>query len=235
MTYGVLNLGYLSVCHRSHDFLVWWDERLRFYSRNAPEVAEFTDQKWMDLALTYFDIKVIDHPGYNVAPWNLDERDLQSSGPEYRVGEYPLVFFHFSGIRTFGSGTPVLLGKSGWRLSRMPVRMRNYMRLGSQWSDRVEEIARTLNQAVDGAGATGRNRSVSGWERRKIWREARRVGALGPISGPAVRRSPISPLGALMDQVMRSRAVRAFVTLIPEDASKLRAKWQRRAARGKES
>lgn len=232
LTYGVLNLGYLSVCHSSHDFLVWWDERLRFFSRNAPAMAEFTDQKWMDLAMTYFDVKVIKHPGYNVAPWNLDERNLQVSGHEYRVGELPLVFFHFSGIRSFGPETPALLGSLGWRLVKMPARVRNYVGLGSQWSERVGEAARTLSQSTERPSATRRHRVVSGWERRKIWREARRAVALEPKCEPPVRRRAVSPLGTLMDQAMKSSAVRAFVTLIPEDAGKLRGKWQRQARRG---
>ena len=69
-------------------------------------IGLFTDQLWVNFAPVYFkdDIHVITEPGYNVAYWNLDERDLEESGGKYVVktsegASGPLIFFHYSGYK----------------------------------------------------------------------------------------------------------------------------------------
>ena len=53
----------------------------------------------MDLAPCYFDsVHILKHAGCNVAYWNLHERTIESQDGHYRVGDVPLVFFHFSGV-----------------------------------------------------------------------------------------------------------------------------------------
>ena len=71
---------------------------------NEPSVGLFVDQKWIDLAPSYFDgVKIFKHPGCNTAYWNIHERRIiqeqdGSYGVENSGAVHELIFFHFSGI-----------------------------------------------------------------------------------------------------------------------------------------
>lgn len=98
---GAFNLGFaaFSRTEESLDFLHWWSEKLRQECISAPEKGLFVDQRFVDMAPGFIDeLKVVRHPGYNVAYWNLHERRLQETAGGYMVDGRPLVFFHFSGV-----------------------------------------------------------------------------------------------------------------------------------------
>ncbi len=105
---GVYNLGFIAVNKDARGMLGWWQERLRRDSISAPEQMIFTDQRWIDLVPGYFDHGVLRDPGYNVAYWNLDNRQIEWDGEGYRVNSRPLRFFHFSG---YNPDTPWILSK----------------------------------------------------------------------------------------------------------------------------
>ncbi len=96
---GVHNLGFLAV-RRGHEvdaMLGWWGERLRDGCRDNPMQGLFVDQKWMDLAPSYFASAVLlRDPTYNVAQWNLGERKVERIGERWAVAGRPIAFFHFS-------------------------------------------------------------------------------------------------------------------------------------------
>lgn len=95
---GTYNLGFLGIsdCPESRDFLEWWSNRCAYLCFADPEQGLFVDQKWIDLARSFFpSIFVLRHPGYNMAVWNLHARKLNND----RVnGTDLLVFYHFSSI-----------------------------------------------------------------------------------------------------------------------------------------
>lgn len=96
LKYGAFNLGFISVSASGIQMLQWWEKRLMFGSTRFPNSYIFTDQKWVDLVPSFFEHKVIKHLGYNVAPWNIDERQLRSAEGHLFAGNEPLVFIHFS-------------------------------------------------------------------------------------------------------------------------------------------
>jgi hypothetical protein len=101
MQVGAYNLGFIAV--RNHPevirFLNWWSHRLSFNAFSAFSKGMFTDQKWIDLIISYFDgVFVFKNFGYNVAYWNLHERTVEKRFGRYYSNSHPLVFFHFSGI-----------------------------------------------------------------------------------------------------------------------------------------
>ncbi len=105
---GVFNLGFIAIRKSDRDMLSWWQQRLRRDSISAPEQMLFTDQRWIDLVPGYFEHVVLRDPGYNVAYWNLDSRELSWDDGQCLVNGDPLRFFHFSGYRP---ETPWVLSK----------------------------------------------------------------------------------------------------------------------------
>jgi hypothetical protein len=103
---GVFNLGFIAVSktEEAHRFLTWWEDRCLSSGYSELWTGLFVDQKWINLVPCYFDsLKILKHPGCNVAYWNLHERILEETTGSWVVnGEVPLVFFHFSGIHVDG-------------------------------------------------------------------------------------------------------------------------------------
>jgi glycosyltransferase involved in cell wall biosynthesis len=108
MASGVYNLGFLALGAGSGPFLEWWQERLRIDAIVDHAAMLFTDQRWIDLAVSYFPAHLLRDPGYNVAYWNADQRSVESREGDYLACGQPLRFFHFSG---FDPHKPYLLSK----------------------------------------------------------------------------------------------------------------------------
>jgi hypothetical protein len=106
---GVFNLGFVALSRTAQalQFLTWWEHRcltLGFVERQS---GLFVDQKWINLVPCYFDsVRILKHPGCNVAYWNLHERTLEKTHTSWVVnGQEPLIFFHFSGVSVDGGNT----------------------------------------------------------------------------------------------------------------------------------
>lgn len=100
LQHGIFNLGFLAVARTAEAdrFIRWWASRLEMYCYDDTPRGIFTDQKWIDLAPCYFEVHILKHPGYNVAPWNLSRRRIEDTGGAYTVNGEPLRFYHFSGL-----------------------------------------------------------------------------------------------------------------------------------------
>ncbi|TWD96464.1 hypothetical protein FB550_111122 [Neobacillus bataviensis] len=99
--YGICNTAFLAVkrSDEAENFLRWWAYRLKKYCYENTSEGMYVDQKWVDLALSIFDVHLFKHPGYNVACWNLPQRRLKyNSKGNYSVNKQPLRCFHFSGL-----------------------------------------------------------------------------------------------------------------------------------------
>ena len=70
-------------------FLRWWEERLRRDCRISPEEGLFVDQRWVDFVPSYFEHTVVTDEGYNVAYWNLFEREFKRAADGYEVNGRP--------------------------------------------------------------------------------------------------------------------------------------------------
>lgn len=113
MRHGTFNLGFLAVNSKIVDgrrFTDWWADRLLHYCYADYDRGLFTDQKWVDLAPSFFEkLLVIRDPGYDVASWNLDCRELSfNQQGQLMVNEnYLLRFYHFTGYDS-GAGMNVV-------------------------------------------------------------------------------------------------------------------------------
>lgn len=98
---GTFNLGFIAVRNSepTRDFINWWLDHLRENCWQNPDTGVFTDQKWINLAITYWpNFKSLTEPGLNVAYWNLHERKVDHHEGHYTINGEPLYFFHFSGF-----------------------------------------------------------------------------------------------------------------------------------------
>lgn len=100
LAHGSYNLGFLAVSRSQNaiDFLSWWAERLFLFCYDDICRGIFTDQKWIDLAPCFFDVKVLKHHGYDFATWSLLGSDLREVNGQYVINGDPLRFIHFSGL-----------------------------------------------------------------------------------------------------------------------------------------
>ena len=100
LRFGAYNLGFIAVsrCEETILFLNWWSERCLKLGFYEPQIGLAVDQKWIDLAPSFFpNLKILYNPGLNVAFWNLHERFLSKVNEQWFVNEkFPLIFFHFS-------------------------------------------------------------------------------------------------------------------------------------------
>ncbi len=99
---GIFNLGFIGVDSGdiSTRFLNWWELKCKKLGFREQRSGLMVDQKWINLVPCYYDrVKILKHPGCNVAYWNLHERSITlQNGNWYVNGNQPLIFFHFSGL-----------------------------------------------------------------------------------------------------------------------------------------
>lgn len=101
---GIFNSGFVAVRRTcgSLRFLKWWNSKLQLLCYTDPANGLYNEQRWLDLAISFFDVTVFREPGYNVANWNVAKRVLtRANSPGlYLIAGKPLRFFHFSMVDT---------------------------------------------------------------------------------------------------------------------------------------
>ncbi|MGL4860980.1 MAG: polysaccharide pyruvyl transferase family protein, partial [Enterobacteriaceae bacterium] len=100
LLYGIYNLGFLALRNTPtvNAFLEWWGRRLEHHCIIRLEEGLFVDQKWADLLPAFVPgTRILQHPGYNVAYWNLPQRKITRHADRWFANNQPLRFVHFSG------------------------------------------------------------------------------------------------------------------------------------------
>jgi hypothetical protein len=169
-TYGVYNLGFLGLTPNARPFLDWWSQRLRRHSIISPAGTLYTDQRWVDLAPGYFVCGILRDPGYNVAPWNLDERRPIRDQGDWQVQGQRLVMMHFSGLRPLlnEAKSPTHHLPHGHRLDGMPEVLDAYHVLAGDYLEALEDsgywehirIPYSLGNHGDGSPISRRQRRL---------------------------------------------------------------------------
>lgn len=63
-----------------------------------PKEGLNADQKWLNFLPLYFKkVKILDHPGCNLAYWNFHERTIVKKQENFFANDQPVIFFHYSG------------------------------------------------------------------------------------------------------------------------------------------
>lgn len=106
LNYGVFNLGFVAIASDKEGmrFAQWWDDRLRDWCHDRLDIGVFVDQKWCNLVPCFFDnVKVLRDPGYNVASWNLSQREMHFDDTgQAQINGRPLRFYHFTKLGPVG-------------------------------------------------------------------------------------------------------------------------------------
>lgn len=100
--YGIYNVGWLSFRRDQdgHSCLNWWRERCIEWCHDRIEDGKFADQKYLDdWPERFYSVKVIQHKGANLAPWNLDTYPLSQRLDKIIVDDQKLLFFHFHNLK----------------------------------------------------------------------------------------------------------------------------------------
>lgn len=125
LKYGLFNCGFIGFNNTdlADSFLNFWSNCLINYAFNDPNNSGvYTDQKWADFIFLNMRerVKIIDSPGYNFAPWNMDERKVMHVDHDRLVTfsyapteKYKLIFAHFSGFNYKQLMKTEIIHKSG--------------------------------------------------------------------------------------------------------------------------
>jgi len=104
--FGTYNVGWVSVrrCDEGIAALRWWRERCIEWCYDFVDGERFADQRYLDRLPGMFpNIHVIHHLGANLAPWNFADLRMEQRGQTVLIeGRYPLLFFHFHGVKRAG-------------------------------------------------------------------------------------------------------------------------------------
>lgn len=103
--FGTYNVGWLTFRRDDEAFrcLGWWRERCIEWCYDRCEDGRFADQKYLDAWPALFkNVVVLDHPGANLAPWNVGAVRLATRHRRVTVDGQGLLFFHFHGLRQLG-------------------------------------------------------------------------------------------------------------------------------------
>ena len=125
--YGRFNVGWVSfrndqaagecVADWRRDCLEWCFDRV--------EPGRFADQKYLDFwPERYAGLKILSHPGANLAPWNVSRHDVQLANGRLTSDGMPLIFYHFQGVRNRHDDL-VDLGLARYRV---PISRRRWLR-----------------------------------------------------------------------------------------------------------
>lgn len=102
LKYGIYNLGFVAFqnTQQAAAAVEWWGRRLIDQCVIDLPNGIFVDQKWADLLPAFLsDSFILRHPGYNIAYWNVGQRQVTQSHGRYFVNGEPLRFAHFSGSK----------------------------------------------------------------------------------------------------------------------------------------
>ncbi len=126
--YGRFNVGWLTFRRDpiAIKCLETWREQCIEWCYDRLEPSRFAEQKYLDEWPSRFDrIKIVQHRGANVAPWNLNRFEISTQGGRLRVGGQPILFFHAHGFAPKSPGRPHVLNLESYGIEGTPMLLRS--------------------------------------------------------------------------------------------------------------
>lgn len=104
--YGKFNMGWVSL-RRDPEGIACakkWAELCVDWCYERLEDEKFADQKYLNSwPKQYKSVKILEHPGLNCAPWNVEGAKLFSKGEKIQISGAPLIQYHFHGLKWIDS------------------------------------------------------------------------------------------------------------------------------------
>lgn len=101
--FGTYNVGWVGARNDrdGRSVIAWWRQKCIEWCHDYVDGDRFADQGYLDAFPQMSPrVKVIDHVGANLAPWNIGGHAIADADGEVRIdGKWPLIFFHFQGLR----------------------------------------------------------------------------------------------------------------------------------------
>lgn len=100
--YGLFNGGfvYIKFDKNGINFLKKWSALCKEWCEFKPDEGKFSDQKYLEILYKKINnTYAINHPGVNLAPWNLENKKIKKIKNEIYVNSSKLIFYHFHGVR----------------------------------------------------------------------------------------------------------------------------------------
>lgn len=101
-TYGKYCVQYMTFRNDEDGLgaLSWWRDSCIVWCFQKLEATRYADQKYLDeFPKRWNHVHVIQNLGVGIAPWNMHRYFYKDSSFLYGNKEYPLVFFHFHGVK----------------------------------------------------------------------------------------------------------------------------------------
>jgi hypothetical protein len=104
--YGTYNVALLTFRNDAagRAVLSHWREQCLAWCYDRVEDGKFADQGYLDSWPALPGVRVIEHLGVDLAPWNFMQYDIDVKADPPTVNGQPLVFYHFQGFKAVGPG-----------------------------------------------------------------------------------------------------------------------------------
>jgi hypothetical protein len=99
--YGTFNVGWVTFRRTTMGMacLVDWQQKCIEWCHDYIDNNRFADQKYLDdWPAQYEKVVILDHPGGNVALWNLQPDTIVKKSNGLHINGRPLIFYHFHGL-----------------------------------------------------------------------------------------------------------------------------------------
>jgi len=100
--YGKFNMGWVSLRRDPEGIncAKKWAELCVGWCYERLEDEKYADQKYLNSwPKHYKNVKILDHPGLNCAPWNVEGAKLFSKGEKIQICGVPMIQYHFHGLK----------------------------------------------------------------------------------------------------------------------------------------
>jgi hypothetical protein len=95
---GLYNAGFIGANKKGTEAIDWWAGMCHYKTEKNQELGLFVDQKYLDiLPVQFSDVKIIKHPGCNLASWNAETSKREIINGKLLINQqYEPIFIHFA-------------------------------------------------------------------------------------------------------------------------------------------
>lgn len=97
--------------------LTWWRDRCIEWCYQIMEPTRYADQKYLDeFSKRWNNVCVLNNKGAGIAPWNIKRYLFSCRELEYKGQKFPLVFYHFHGVKLEVEGDVLVIQSLNYKL-----------------------------------------------------------------------------------------------------------------------